>query len=303
MTLPGGGALARPLPALDDPEGVRVPSNLPRVIDAHVHVFPDALHDAVRRWFDDHGWPVRYRLTSPQIIDFLLGRGIDHLVLLHYAHKPGMARDLNRYVADLVRGNPRVTGLATVFPGEEGASALLAEAFDLGLAGVKLHQHVQCFDPGGAAFLEVCQACQDRRVPLVAHLGREPRSPAYRCDPHSLCSAAKTETVLRDFPRLALCVPHLGADEFEAHARLQERFDHLWLDTTMMLSGYLPGLTPPPLSRFRLDRVLYGSDFCNLPYAWDRELRALAALGLSPEDLAGVAAGNAAVLFGLDAGG
>ncbi len=298
----GIGALARPLPALTDPEGDRVPTGLPRVIDAHVHVFPDALHDAVRRWFDAHGWPTRYRLTSPEIVAFLLDRGVDHLVLLHYAHKPGLARGLNRYVADLVRGNPRLTGLATVFPGEEGAPAILAEAFDLGLAGVKLHQHVQCFDPGGEALREVCQACQDRGVPLVAHLGREPRSPAYRCDPHRLCSAEKTEALLRDFPGLKLCVPHLGADEFEAHARLQERFDHLWLDTTMVLSGYLPGIVPPPLTRFRLDRVLYGSDFCNLPYAWDRELVALAGLGLPPADLARVAAQNAEALYGLAPG-
>ena len=37
-----GGALARPLSGLDDEEGERAPQGLPPVVDAHVHVYPDA---------------------------------------------------------------------------------------------------------------------------------------------------------------------------------------------------------------------------------------------------------------------
>lgn len=297
--LPWNGALAARLPALDDEEGPAVPAGLPTVVDAHVHVFPDRVMAAVRRWFDEHGWPIRYRLTSEEGIGFLLARGVEHVVLLHYAHRPGLARELNRYVAGLCRENPRVTGLATVFPGEEGAAGILEEAFGLGLAGVKLHQHVQCFDPGGPELREVARACADHGKPLVAHLGREPRSPAYRCDPHRTCAVETTERLLRDYPGLRLCVPHLGADEFEAYARLCERFDTLWLDTTMMLGGFLPGLHPPPLSRFRADRVLYGTDFPNLPYAWDRELRRLASLGLPEAHLSRLLGENARELFSL----
>ncbi|MDB5099085.1 MAG: amidohydrolase family protein, partial [Cyanobacteria bacterium RYN_339] len=41
------------------------------------------------------------------------------------------------------------------------------------------------------------------------------------------------------------------------------------------------------------DRILYGSDFPNLPYAWDRELRNLAAMGLGDAALAAILGGNA----------
>ncbi|MFU8856034.1 MAG: amidohydrolase family protein [Deferrisomatales bacterium] len=295
------GALASRLPALDDPEGARVPAGLPPVTDAHVHVFPDGLMGAVRRWFDVHGWPVRYRLSSEELVAFLLGRGVERLVLLHYAHRPGMARELNRYVAGLCAGSPRLTGLATVFPGEEGAADVLEEAFGLGLAGVKVHQHVQCFDPDGPGLREVCAVCEGADRPLVAHLGREPKSPAYRCDPHTHCAVDKVARLLRDFPRLRLCVPHLGADEFDAYAALCRRWDNLWLDTTMMLSGYFPGLRPPPLTRFREDRVLYGTDFCHLPYAWDRELRRIQAAGLTDGHLERLLGRNAEELFALPA--
>lgn len=124
----GQGMLASPLPGLGDPEGTRLPASLPPVIDAHVHLFPDGLFDALWSWFETHGWPVRYPLYSPAVVDFLLDRGVEHLVALHYAHRPGMARGLNRFVGELA-AHPQVTGLATVLPGEPDAASILEEAF------------------------------------------------------------------------------------------------------------------------------------------------------------------------------
>ena len=83
------GALASPLPALDDPEGERVPEGLPPVVDGHVHVFPEPLMAAVRDWFDTHGWPVRYRLSSEELIDFLLARGVERPALSRPFALPG----------------------------------------------------------------------------------------------------------------------------------------------------------------------------------------------------------------------
>jgi predicted TIM-barrel fold metal-dependent hydrolase len=95
-------------------------------------------------------------------------------------------------------------------------------------------------------------------------------------------------------------VPHLGADEFDAYSRLIERYDNLWLDTTMMLAGYFPGITPPDLRTMREDRIMYGSDFPNLPYAWDRELRWLQQANLPEPLLAGVLGENAAAFYGIN---
>ncbi len=49
----GGGVL-------NDREGEALPSTLPPVVDAHVHLFPDPMFEAIWRWFDRHGWPVRW---------------------------------------------------------------------------------------------------------------------------------------------------------------------------------------------------------------------------------------------------
>ncbi|WNG39603.1 amidohydrolase [Archangium violaceum] len=294
----GPGASVPPLPALNDEEGPRLPEGLPPVVDSHVHLFPDGVFEAVWRWFDQYGWPIRYKLHTPQVVSFLLSRGVHRVVALHYAHKPGMARFLNSYIAEVARAEPRVWGLATVLPGEEGAADILAEAFAAGLKGVKLHCHVQCFAPDAPALHEVYAACARAGRPLVMHAGREPASPQYKCDVHALCSAERVERVLKEHPTLKLCVPHLGADEFDAYERLLERYDNLWLDTTMAAANYFPMPVPRRLLEVRPERILYGTDFPNLPYAWDRELKQLLALKLGDEVEAGILGQNSLRLFG-----
>lgn len=297
---PAGSML--PLPGVDDQEGERVDPELPFVVDAHVHLFPDRMFDAIWHWFDEHGWPVRYKLYSSQIIAFLRARGVGHMVALHYAHKPGMARAMNRYVASVVAEHRDVSGLATVFPGEPNAKEILEEAFAMGLRGVKLHCHVQCFSPDDDALHEVYRTCADHKMPLVMHAGREPRSSAYKCDPYEVCGAERTRRVLESFPKLRLSVPHLGADEYDGYLELIETFDNLWLDTTMMLADYFPIRPPHALLHARRDKVMYGTDFPNLPYAWDRELRRLSSYGYRESDLPALLGTNAVNFFSIPNG-
>lgn len=289
------------LPALDDPEGSVVPADLPPVIDAHVHVFPSAIFSAVHRWFDAHAWPIRYRMATSDLLDFLLSRGVRHVVALQYAHKPGIADGLNRYLADKCRQYPgRVTGMATVFPGEPDAGAILEAAFAMGLAGVKLHAHVQCFDMTADEMAPIYEICAAGDRPLLMHVGREPKSPAYPCDPYAICRAEELEAVLNAYPALRVCVPHLGFDELAAYRRLIERYETLWLDTTMVVTDYFPLPEPVDLRRYRPDRVMYGTDFPNIPYAWDRELMAIRSAGLPADHLARLLGGNAAEFFGIE---
>lgn len=296
------GMLKTPLPLVDDPEGERVPPELPPVVDAHIHLFPDHLFTSIWGWFERFGWPIRYRLKAPEVIDFLLSRGIRHLVALQYAHKPGVARALNRFMAKITETHLQVTAFASVYPGEPDDVDILKEAFSRGLDGVKLHAHVQCFDMESPAMHRIYAVCETEDKPLLMHVGREPKSPAYACDPYALCKADKVERILEAYPHLRICVPHLGADEFTAYRSMLERHDNLWVDTTMMLADYLPVEWLPPLHTLRGDRVLYGTDFPHIPYAWDRELTRLAGLGLADARLERILSRNAWEFLGLSAG-
>jgi predicted TIM-barrel fold metal-dependent hydrolase len=286
--------------SINDQEGSNVPAGLPPVIDAHVHIFPRSIFSSIRKWFDQNAWHIRYRLTSSEIFEFLLSRGIKHIVALQYAHKPEIARQLNKYMAEKCReSNNRVTGMATVFPGESNAESILQEAFDSGLGGLKLHAHVQCFDMNGEHMNRLYECCRINKKPIIMHIGREPKSPAYSCDPYQLCSAEKLERILKDFPDLKICVPHMGFDEISAYKEMIEKYDNLWLDTTMVITDYFPIEEKIVLGYYRSDRIMYGSDFPNIPYAWDRELKELKAAHISHEALDQITNKNATDFFSL----
>lgn len=287
-----------PLPALDDVEGDRVPEGL-EVIDAHVHLFPPRVFDAIWRWFDAHAWPIRYRLYAEETIRFLLDRGVRRIVGLHYSHVPEMARSLNRFASELAAEHSQVWALGTVLPGEPDAEAIVKEALGpLNLRGIKLHCHVQKVAPDDPRLDPIYRLCAAAGRPVVIHSGREPASPAYGFDARTQLSVQAMRHVLERHPDLTVVVPHLGADEIEAYADLLAEFDGLWLDTTMMLAEYFPQRPSDDLLQRWGHRMLYGSDFPNLPYAWDRELSRLRTFPLEPKTRAALLSGNAHKLFG-----
>lgn len=282
--------------ALDTTEAGRsVPPGLPPVFDAHVHLMPDRLFQAIWGWFDRYAWPIRCKLPAREILPFFRQRGLQGVLALPYAHKPGIAGELNHWVAEAISMDPGSFGFATVYPGEPEAGDILGQAFALGLKGVKLHPHVQGIGPDAEEVQEICHICWTSGRALLLHAGREPKTPLfdYPVDPHAICSTGAIERILATFPGLRLCVPHLGADEFTAYRRLLERFDSLWLDTAMALSGVLPGVQPPDLQDYPAERIIYGSDFPTLPYPWDRELKLLASSNLPEEDLERILSLNA----------
>ena len=76
------------------------------------------------------------------------------------------------------------------------------------------------------------------------------------------------------------------------------------LDTTMAFTDFTDDAAPLPageLARLRDlgDRILFGSDFPNIPYPYVHALEALDRLGLGDDWLRAVCHDNAAALFGL----
>jgi hypothetical protein len=109
--------------------------------------------------------------------------------------------------------------------------------------------------------------------------------------------------MLRRFPGMKTVVPHLGMDEYLEYRDLLQEFPDLYLDTTMAIGGYFGG--EPPIADLEgiSDRVLFGSDFPNLPYPYRRELDALLASNLSDKARRRILWQNAQKLFGLEAKG
>jgi uncharacterized protein len=310
---PGGLATAE---KLDEPTTVQAIVGRHPVIDAHVHVFPPPVFEALWRWFDENAWAIRYRLTVPEIVGFLREHGVARAVALQYAHKPGMARELNVFAQVIHRMEPWFIPCATIFPGEEDARAILDQALGpQALRAVKIHCHVQRIAPDDRRLDDVYDAAAAHGVPVIIHAGDAPALPGNAAEVAGLCRPSALEHALRRHPRTTFLVPHLFAAHFRQAEQFLNEFEHLYLDTAMAVAGYLP-LHPETratvvetaaewqraafeLVRAHPDRILYGSDFPNVPYEWDRELRILADLDLPDVALGAVLGDNAARLFRL----
>jgi predicted TIM-barrel fold metal-dependent hydrolase len=269
------------------------------IIDAHVHLFPDRLAQAVRDWFDRHAWRIEHRSGVEQCLATLKAGGVDKAVVLPYAHKPGIARALNDFTADLASRHPEVIPCCTVFPGEEGEEQILEHALSGVFRGVKIHCHVMKIAPDDPRLDPVWRASARHRKPVVIHCGPEPALDGYGVDTRAVSGADKLRRALDRHPDAVVVVPHLGVDHSPQFEAMFAEFPNLYLDTTMAISGFFPYQPDVDILRRNPGRILYGTDYPNLPYEWDRELKILRAMKLPAEDEAKILSGNAARLFGV----
>jgi len=273
------------------------------VFDGHVHLFPERTAAAIWRWFDTHAWPIRYQRSPEELDRFLGDRGVERYLALLYAHAPGMAAELNRFILEFAAEHPRCVPTATVLPGEEGADGILDRALSAGARAVKIHCHVQRVTPDAPEMDGIYRQVMAHDVPLLIHCGNEPSLPGYADDIAARCTAAAFDRAMRRFPEMKVIVPHLGMGETAAYEALLDCYENLYLDTAMALSSFFELELPAGLVERRWQRLIYGSDFPNIPYAWDRDLRAIEAADLTAEQRAAVLGGHARQLLGFPVDG
>ncbi|RJX28832.1 MAG: amidohydrolase [Desulfarculus sp.] len=280
------------------------------VIDAHVHVFPERVHAAVMAWLDRNAWPLHRLLPAQEVVPCLLEQGLAGMALLTYAHRPGLADDLNAFLAGLVQGRGNLAGFGALHPDDKDPAGIVRWMVgELGLKGVKLHAHVLARPVDDPSLFPVYEACLETGAWLNIHAGSEPALSGYGYDVRRVSGAARVERLLGRYPRLKLIVPHLGIPETGRFLDLLERFPNLYLDTTMALSGFFhveglgpradPGRASGPelgksffIDRQRIiaasDRIMYGSDFPGLPYPVEQEAAHILRLELGPEATANI---------------
>ena len=101
-----------------------------------------------------------------------------------------------------------------------------------------------------------------------------------------------------------MVVAHLGLPEYAEFLRIAQRHPEVRLDTTMVFTDFIEAETPFPEDAAPLllelqDRIVFGSDFPNIPYPYLHALESLERLELGEEWLRAVCHDNAARLFGL----
>jgi len=207
----------------------------------------------------------------------LVGGGVDRMVALPYVHKPGLARALNDFTLEVSRRHPEVLPCCTVFPGEEGAEDILEQALSGPFRGVKITPTLMKIAPDDPRLDAVWRASARWRKPVVIHCGPSPRCPATAWTPRAVSGGRPAAARAR--PASGRHRPSFrtsGSTNTPRFEAMLPAHPNLYLDTTMVVGGYFERQPDVDILRRHPDRILYGTDFPNIPYKWDRELRAVA---------------------------
>ncbi len=244
-------------------------------IDVHVHLHPPRLAAAIERHFaEHHGWVNAHPFDPAAVAATLRAHGVERFCVFSYAHRAGIARSINAWLAETAAALPGAIPFGTVHAEDPDLEAVVAEAVeDLGLVGFKLHCSVQRFAPDDPRLAPLYERLQAEERPLMVHAGTAPYRDAWT-------GFARFAPVMRRFPGLRACVAHLGGYEHDAFLALTADYPHLYVDTTMALAppatrwvGTDPAAVPTDLLLRHQDRILLGSDFPLIPYPYEEELR------------------------------
>lgn len=181
------------------------------------------------------------------------------IVLAFDAEPVGVHVD-NDYVADHVAGHPELIGFASVNPNRPDAIQRLQHAVEeRGLRGLKLGPCYQHFDPHGTAAIDLLEAAQSYRLPVLWHQGTTFTSAADM----DVARPLRLDAVARRFPDLPMWIAHMGHPWSEEAVSVARRHEHMYLDVSAL------DTRPWQLAQALVhaweyrswDRLLFGTDY------------------------------------------
>ena len=274
---------------------------IPGLFDVHVHFMHPRVMAKVWAYFDGVGsglWPIQYRGTDDERVEHLRSMGVRRFTSLSYAHKPGIAEFLNDWTREFAERTPDTVWSST-FYAEPEAADYVPKLVDAGVEVFKAHLQVGDFAADDPLLEPVWGTLAESGTPIVLHAGSGP-APGRHTGPDGVAR------VLARHPDLRLVIAHLGAPEVAEFMDLADRYANVMLDTTMAFVDFweepadpatvqrLPGLQ---------DRILFGTDFPNIPYEYAHQVEALQRLDLSDDWMRDVLWNNGARLFGPEMSG
>lgn len=264
---------------------------VPGITDIHTHFMPHNVLVKVWDYFDRAGevigieWPITYRTDEDERIETLRTLGVKQFTSLLYPHKPDMAAWLNSWSADFAARTPDCAHSSTFYP-EPEAEDYVRSAIEAGTRVFKAHVQVGGYDPTDPLLDPVWGMIAEAELPIVIHAGHAPQRGAHT-------GLELIRDVMSRFPELTLVMAHLGMPDYDEFLDMADEYPNFHLDTCMALTDFTESMTPStPEYRRRLgdygDRIVFASDFPNIPYSYGHQVEALERLDLGEDWLRAV---------------
>jgi hypothetical protein len=266
------------------------------VVDCHVHLMPDRLMRAIRRALSETaGWQFEHPTDLDSIETTLAAAGVERFVALPYAHRPGVAAELDEWVLERAGQSERVIPFVTVHAGDDDPGRIVERALSAGGRGLKFQLPVQGFAADDPRLDPVYEAAARHDVPVLLHAGT---APMFEDDP--AVGIERFRSFRASFPELRVCAAHMGTYQVEAFLREARDSENVFLDTTFAMSSvaeqymdFDPSTIPDETLIELSGSIMYGSDYPNIPYPYERERAHLLERDLPAETYADIFARTA----------
>lgn len=244
------------------------------VVDGHVHLMPDRLMAAIRDALHEAAtWEFDHPTDIDGMTDDLIGAGVDRFIALPYVARPGAAADLNEWVCETAASSGMAVPFATVHAGDDDVGRIVADAFDAGARGLKFQLPVQGFAADDPRLDPAYEVVADRDMPVMLHAGT---APMFEDSPH--VGVERFQSFLDSYPDIRVCAAHMGVYDVEEFLGLAREYDSVFLDTTFAMSSVAEkymDFDPSTITDETLidlsESIMYGSDYPNIPYSYERE--------------------------------
>jgi uncharacterized protein len=253
-----------------------------RIVDAHVHFYPEEVSADPVKWGTEHGeswWTscvapagrrsVQGWATAADMLRDMDRAGVEKCVLMGWYWENQETCDLqNAWFNHLIKAQPdRLLAFATVQPkAKQPAVDSLERALDSGFCGIgELFPQVQGFAYGDPYFSRVLQIAAERGAPVNLHVTDPliPTKAVFRATPlENFVQLAK------DFPAVKVILAHWGGGLpfYELNLRLREVLRNVSYDCAASPLLYEKQIFRQVIDLVGADRVLYGSDYPLLLY-------------------------------------
>jgi predicted TIM-barrel fold metal-dependent hydrolase len=260
------------------------------IIDAHMHVWPDKIADAMQSQRPS-GMPLRFDGKLSGLLRTMDESGIDKGLALGVGIKASTVARTNEFIGTVPRD--RLVPMGTVHPDlpvEDNIKSLK----DNGIVGVKLHPLFQALSLSDPRVRDIVAALAEEGMPVISHVGAGGDDEANeRGAPDALRALADA------LPDLKLIACHYGG-----YHRLDEAEEHVVGSRVVLETSWPPTLADLEkerlvaiIRRHGADRVVFGSDWPMADPA--AEIAAIRDLGLTKDEEDGILGDNLARLLEL----
>lgn len=255
--------------------------SLPKICDAHIHLFPHRLLEAILNWFIQQGWRMPYQQQSNAVhVNYLKTIGVSSAFVLGYVHKKEMSAGINLFLKNLCQDYSQLHPFAAFHQDDPEPEKILSQALDeWNFPGVKIHTFVQKVSANDRRLWPLYQMLRARQKGLVIHLSGMPIESPYT-------NVKSLYDVLKFFPDLKVTIAHMGLpNEFSSALKLAEYYPNVYLDTAFILGNprfpmrdeWLRAIVDYPT------KFIFGTDYPIMDYSPRDSIQALNRLPITED--------------------